>query len=1129
MPGIVDGGFVVDGLCPGANVVHGPNGIGKSTLCRALHALLWRESAPKDAELDAEIRVGGATWQVQLANRAVRWTRDDGTSAAPLLAAPHTRDRYYLSLHELLSADDRAFADAVLRETAGGYDVAGAATELGFRAQPPRPAALIEEHRAARQALEDALRAQRALADDERELPDLRKRRDAAEGAGCEVRALDAALACAAAGEARQRTATALAGFPPGMARILGNEGELADGLASERAARLREAREQRAALMQARESLAAVRRLAPRLSPGAAPALTARLNRLSELRAAADTAGAAHAEARGRLQSARHSVLGAPVGAADRGLTQADVADIAAYARRACAWRAERQAAAAMRAWLGLAAPEVDLARLRELHRLLARWLAAPDGGDRERVARRLAATAGAIALLIAGVALAADRGAAWAALALPALALLAWGWWPRGESSPRAALRTEVERLGEPGPAGWTEQMVGARLRDVEAQAATAAVSAEHRARLAACEAREKALAVEEEALAHRWADLRGQHGAYVPGPLEADGALSVLVEGIARLRDAEAAERGAAGRSSRADEQSAAALAALNEQLARAGMAPAPDAAAAAPAVDEACELAARLGAAERAATEARVALARIARSCREPRRRRRELYRALALRDGDRAGLGALLGDLPAYREAVDAARHAERARDDAIDAAVGRPDLLALSPEELRGRRATQEALAAELADLAGRIGKLEADLERARTGADAGAALARLQASRDALRDLRAVACANAVGWMVAQRVAAAAREGTRPRVFHRARSLYAAITAGRYRLEFDDGDPPRFRAVDTTLGRSHELDELSSGSRLQLLLAVRVAFVEEQESGPRLPVLLDEAMANSDDERAAALIDGVIALCRGGRQVIYLTAQSDEVERWRTALGAADVASAFVDLGAARGQAARERLPRAPMGPRGTPPAPDGRTREEYAAALGVPGIDWTANDAGGTHLWHLVTDLPALHALLSVGIQSWGQLRTLVECGGCVGLPEGTLERAAARARALEAAGGLWRVGRGRPVDAATVRASGAVGPSFEPAVCELAERLGGDARALLAALQDGALPWFRSRSAERLRAYLAEHGYLDERAPLGRDEVAARVLAAASQDLDVGRIGHDGIAEMLAGLPG
>lgn len=1129
MPGIVDGGFAVDGLCPGANVVHGPNGIGKSTLCRALHALLWPGSAPTDAEVDAEVRVDDAPWRVELRNGAVRWTRDGSASGAPVTAAPQTRDCYYLSLHELLTADDRAFADAILRETAGGYDVAGAAAELGFRAQPSRPTARIDEHRAAHQALEDALRAQRALAVDERALPDLRERRDAAERAGDEVRALDLALACAAAEEAGQRTAQALAGFPPEMAHTLGNEGELADALASERGERLREALEQRAALVRARESLAAVRCLAPKLSPGAAPVLTTSLQRLSELRASADTAAAAHAEARGRLQSARHSVLGAPEGAADRALTQANVAEIAAYARQACAWRAERQAAAAMRAWLGPAAPEADLARLRELHLLLARWLAAPDGGDHERVARRLVATAGAIALVVASVALAADRGAAWAALALPALALLVWGWWPRGGSSPRAALRTEVERLGEPGPVEWTEPMVGARLRDVEAQAATAAVSAEHRARLAACEAGEKALAVEEEALAHRWGDLRGQHGARVPGPLEADGALSVLVEGIARLRDAEAAEGGAAGRAARAGEHAAAALAALNEQLARAGMAPAPDAAAAAPAVEEACELAARLGAAERAATEARVALARIARTCREPRRRRRELYRALALRDGDRAGLGALLGDLPAYREAVDAARHAERARGDAMHAAAGRRDLLALSPEELRGRRATQEALAAELAGLAGRIGKLEADLDRARTGADAGAALARLQASRDALRDLRAVACANAVGWMVAQHVAAAAREGTRPRVFHRARSLYAAITAGRYRLEFNDGDPPRFRAVDTTLGRSHELDELSSGSRLQLLLAVRVAFVEEQESGPRLPVLLDEAMANSDDERAAALIDGVIALCRGGRQVVYLTAQSDEVERWRTALGAAGVASAFVDLGAARGGAARERLPRAPMGPRSTPPAPDGRTREEYAAALGVPGIDWTADDAGGTHLWHLVTELPALHALLSVGIQTWGQLRTLVDCGGCAGLAEGTLERAAARARVLETAGGLWRVGRGRPVDAATVRASGAVGPTFEQAVCELAERVGGDARALLAALHSGALPWFRRRSADGLRAYLAEHGCLDGRDPLDRDEVAARVLAAASPDLDVGRIGHSEIAEMLAGLPG
>ena len=61
--------------------------------------------------------------------------------------------------------------------------------------------------------------------------------------------------------------------------------------------------------------------------------------------------------------------------------------------------------------------------------------------------------------------------------------------------------------------------------------------------------------------------------------------------------------------------------------------------------------------------------------------------------------------------------------------------------------------------------------------------------------------------------------------------------------------------------------GASRDLAELSAGRRLQLLVAVRMGFVEEQERGVRVPIVMDETLANSDDASAEALIGAVVEL----------------------------------------------------------------------------------------------------------------------------------------------------------------------------------------------------------------------------------------------------------------------
>ena len=87
--------------------------------------------------------------------------------------------------------------------------------------------------------------------------------------------------------------------------------------------------------------------------------------------------------------------------------------------------------------------------------------------------------------------------------------------------------------------------------------------------------------------------------------------------------------------------------------------------------------------------------------------------------------------------------------------------------------------------------------------------------------------------------------------------IFTKANKIFGTITNQRYQIKVNNDPKPSFIAIDNVLGTGLSLFELSTGTRVQLLLSVRFAFIETQEGGVRLPVLADELLANSDDDRA--------------------------------------------------------------------------------------------------------------------------------------------------------------------------------------------------------------------------------------------------------------------------------
>lgn len=281
----------------------------------------------------------------------------------------------------------------------------------------------------------------------------------------------------------------------------------------------------------------------------------------------------------------------------------------------------------------------------------------------------------------------------------------------------------------------------------------------------------------------------------------------------------------------------------------------------------------------------------------------------------------------------------------------------------------------------------------------------------------------------------------------------------------------------------------------------MQVLLAVRVAFVEHREQETAPPLLLDETLAPFDDQRAETVLDTVIDLARAGRQVFYFTARHDERARWETRLEESDVEYSLQQMTASDGHDPIAEPPAVETTGSINVPAPEGDDHHSYRERLDVPTFD-PRQGAASAPLWYVTENPEVLYRLRTAGIERWGHLKLLLEVGAVGGLlSETSREQVRQHGAALEAFVAAYTVGRGKAVDRGVLEASSAVSDNFIEKVSTLADRVSGDPDALLAGLPG--VDHFRKDKIEELRDYLCDEGYLDPRPKRPDDQIRSAVV--------------------------
>ncbi len=1119
LPGI-EPGFQLDDLDPEVNLLLGPNASGKSSVVRALrHLMEARNDDPPGLILSATFSDDAHQWQVERLGRDIHWRRDGTPCAPPPLPGADGLGFYWIGLDRLLelTREDRAVESALRREMQGGYDLQSLRDHPLLTLPPRRGQQAAREVLQGEQALRQLERAHQALAADEATLPAIREALTAARAARERQEACELALQALEAARALQEQEERLAAYPDPMpagltqARVDELERQLA-----EQGRALQRAREDRARAEAQWQGTGLAEGLPPTDELQTASSEARRLARLEEQveqrRARLEAARQAAAEAARALGRDPGKDAKLPPLSPDR------LAGLEERARKVHAADERVQALEARLEALGDAPDSDPPAPLEQGAHELRRWLRQPKPQPLQWLGLGLTALGGtgttALGLTFGHWPTVASSLVVLAGLGASGVVL--WRQRDRRDSQARYA------DLPLTPPEDWTETGVHQRLQALE--------RAHHQARSRE-QRRHEADQLHAELTRARSDQSAARQALQADAaPLGLDASLPLSLERTAHLlarhqqaREELAREQAALTRQTQdMDELRVAVQTRLahwdaaprqlaGEQLTGEKLTAAVDA------LRERAQTAER---ARQGMDNADRLIQDRARQQRDTQEALEQLYRDAGLTPAQRPLLLERIDQLEAWqacRQARDEARSNYRLRRRDLEDRAGGDILEWLeSGDEPALRRAADEAAerAARVEALQEERAAINSRLEQARRRHDLEEALARRDEARERLSEERDHALRASAGRFLLDRVARRHEQDHRPEALARADQLFGRFTHQRYGLRLSPSQA--LQAVDHRSDRPHPLDTLSTGTRMQLLIALRVAWLEQLERQTRpLPLILDEALTTTDPERFQAVAGSLAALLETGRQVFYLSAQPEDAQRWEAALGRVPHC---VDLATLRasGRALSEQRLQLPA--QATVPDPAGHTAESYAQTLQVPGVNpW--QHAGEIHLFHLLRDqLDTLHRLLrDFRIRYAGELeRLLADPALREQLPEPLHQQLHCRLQLARHWLHAWRRGRGRPVTRGVLEASGAVSETFIARVAEINDAHGGDARALLEALRNGEASGFRKAKIDELEAYLQSEGHLD---PQPRLDSAERYRAAlAKVELPLEAVGRD-----------
>lgn len=913
MPGFESRGFELKECSPDMNLVRGRNAAGKSTAARAVQKLLWPTKATKDDQITGQFEYSEKEWHADLKSKKIQYDISGANVESPVSCPAEFSKCYYLHLNDLATDEQTDLAKEINKQISGGYDLQKLAKDLDYADKSPSAGLKVAKSlQSENDALTAAQTSLQKSVNDAARLDKLEAELNEADDAAKRMDILKAAVELAENRDILAEKQAQVDSFDPRIQKLQGNEQKRTDELNEE-------LKSENAGLDEAKSK---IKRYSndieqTNLPGGGVPdsvlntlderarSLITKQERINTLQAQCKEAAAAVTESR------KH--IGDDV--TDEQLEQITVtgnwSQQSEVARKAGVCQAAIESFKSIENWLRskLSNHENNTPSTESLNTGIIRlhdWLEQATTAKRSSLPIWIFLALAAISIICAMFSLAVH-----AVIAMIITTIVGIKAFRTTTSLPKQPHK-EYQSSGLPQPDSWTNKSVLAVLKTLREQLRMAEYDRDLQIKLNENKSGLDKAEEEKAEVVQQIEKLRENLGA---SPDTDEAGLLLLAEAIKNWRDARTEQ-------CKAEAALQAAEAEYNELINEINAAAKPyttetcqDSESADGMIKDLKDRATRYRDAVREKAHFEQYEDDATKKIKQIESKIDELFNNIEIQKDDQQTLTQLLVLLSDFRnsskERDKAQTNAETSAKKLRNLCESHPQqlsalemgdwsankdmeatiehLMSLRIDQLETEKGNQDRVASRRDEIFKEINQIEERIDQDKKSHRLEDALADVMEARSELRKHRDATYASVVGYVLVNYVEKKSREDD-PKVLKRANHYLKKVTDNRYELLFADG---RFKVRDEIEKDTKEVNELSDGTRVQLLLCVRLAFVEhlEEDKSIKLPLLFDETLASTDDERAPLLARTIGEICKQGRQVFYFTAQQDEIDKIKEAV----------------------------------------------------------------------------------------------------------------------------------------------------------------------------------------------------------------------------------------------
>lgn len=1130
MPGLPRGLRDYQNFVPHINIIIGPNASGKSSTARVIRELIWRQ-ATGEVTANALVDFDGQEWELKLDGRRASSRRNGVEDILAGVPAWEGHYRYTLALHELVAAEDGDLARQVVRESVG-YDLDAAQRALGYASGANSPRMNVyRDFKAAKDAYDEKFRGQDDLNREQGRLTRLMLEKGGADRAGALLEWNRQLLEFLRAKQSLADAQTALAAFPAVLDFLSGEEYQNLEDLREQLETLATEVKNLQNEITSAEDRRKLLNFPEVGLPSTLLHVLDDKIAKLFELEKELTEKEQDIADATAREEAALKR-LGTEHGISEwDGVTFLDIDGLEAYLQKVHQLLSRKGSVEALINELERSAgahenpPPADL--LNGIDNLTG-WLQDFKPEEKKKPIPDWSLwVIAALAFVPTFCVIVFGKAGLIAIIIVFVIAAIFFFLRKGGGQNVANVRRSDFQRLELPEPIEWSVAQVQKRLTELVEQL----VEAKWQQRVAD---RVEIHKDELEAMKPELKEMRNQYDSLkdqlklIPvapsGDLRSFDGMYFFLRYAGEWHDCYSERVGLQNALRTIEGQRETQLAAINILFSSANVGPTDDA-------STAKVLLRQLEDNDRSWGSEGIVIVNAKRGVkeREPRQEQlidkiNEIFDRCAVESGEDQDVRELVAKVENYQQVKQGCRDTttlltekERVLGETLLFSSQAVEMNQIDIATVEARLPAISVQASGLEQITRDIGGINAKIELAESGNSLEIALKEKEERLADLEEMYDMNLGAVTGKLLIDTLKKQADDRDRPAVFRRANTIFRRITNGKFELRLRSSEPPAFGAFDTVESEWRDLKELSTGTRIQLLLSVRLAFIDSLESSVSIPIVADELLANSDPQRASAIVDALAEISRQGRQIFYFTSQADEVEKWLGFLAdKPEITQAVFVLDGLENEG-YELLHMRPAEEFGGQhllealPEVGDRDYAQYGAVLRVGPFDVMSDQPDRLHVWYLFDDPHVVHNLLEKGLNYWGQLRSYRSVGGRLdNLDAGTVEQVTSKIAVFERFQELYRKGRPRKINRLVLENSGVISSGFMDAVTEKSEMLGHNPRDLLHALDTGEVARFQSRSVERLREYLTDKGFLSDETPLSAEEIWVQLAAFISQSL-------------------